>query len=86
MFESISYGSQKATRFTRSNRQDASTPTLGKSMTQETLVGEESGEIEPFDSNMLIEPVNVLDKLSKNLYDNMVRVFTFYCRRTKNGR
>lgn len=76
MFENASYGSQKATRHTRSSRQDSSTPTLGKSMTQETLVGEESGEVEQFDTSSLIEPVNVLDKLPKDIYDNMVSFFT----------
>ncbi len=70
MFENISHGSQKATRFKRS-RKDTSTPTLEKSMTQETLVGDDNAE-EQFDPNSLIEPVNVLDKLPKDLYENLV--------------
>lgn len=85
-FEKTSYGSQKATRFSRSSRQDSSTPTLGKSMTQETLVGEESGEVERFDPSSLIEPVNILDKMPKDLYDNMVYFLSKLFRQTRNGK
>jgi site-specific recombinase XerD len=42
-------------------------------MTQETLVGgEENAESEAFDPISLIEPVNVMDKLPKHLYENLV--------------
>jgi hypothetical protein len=44
-------------------------------LTQETLVAAEESDPEQFDTNSLIDPVNVLDKLPKNLYDNMVIFF-----------
>lgn len=78
VFENTEYGSQKPTRFTRSNRKESSTPTLEKSMTQETLVGEDNAQVDEFDPNSLIEPVNVLEKLPKDLYDNLVHNVTYF--------
>ena len=86
VFESTGYGSQKATRFTRSNRNESSTPTLEKSMTQETLVEGGDGDVEQFDPTSLIDPVNVLEKLPKDLYDNMVGFLELMIRQIRNGK
>lgn len=70
LFEKQPASVVKPERYLRSAHPESVTPTLGKSMTEETLVVVE--EDEPVDPTSFFDPVNILDKLPKNFYDDLV--------------
>ena len=79
LFESAELEPAKAQRLLRSAQlhsqpEDQEYGAMEKSMTAETLVA--PAEMETIDPMSLVDPVNVLDKIPKDFYDNLVYFYS----------